>query len=144
MFCIVEIAFPILVVLHLVFLISVLCYSLSRSSIFQRMLPLFREYQAVHYYKLFCDDELSISPATCPNVAASSVSDHEYRKTDCKTNNILVFLKPDKCNFGVNLYQLVLAVIILKEAIIKMFSLCGISGKCDQIIKFKGKNQSKV
>lgn len=104
MFCIMEIAFLILVVLHLVFLISVPCYfiyiSLSRSSVFQRMLPLFREYQTVNYYKLFCDDELSISPATCPNLVASSVSDHEYRKTDCKTSNILVFLKPNKCNFG--------------------------------------------
>jgi len=93
------------------------------------MLPLFREYQTVNYYKLFCDDELSISPATCPNLVASSVSDHEYRKTDCKTSNILVFLKPNKCNFGVQLYQLVPAVIVLKETIIKIFSLCVNIGK---------------
>jgi hypothetical protein len=93
------------------------------------MLPLFSEYQAVHYYKLFCDDELSISPATCPNLAASSVSDHEYRKTDCTTSNILVFLKPNKCNFGVQMFQLVPAVIILKETVIKMFFFYGNIGK---------------
>jgi hypothetical protein len=60
MLCITEITFPILVVLYLGFLISVSCYfvSLSRSSVFQRMLHLFGEYQALHYYNLFCDDEL--------------------------------------------------------------------------------------
>jgi len=110
------------------------------------MLYLVREYQAVHYhYKLFCDDKLSICPATCLYVAAFYVSDNEYRKPDCKTSNLLVFLKPIRCNFGVQLYQLVPAVIILKEAIIKMFPLVVvISIKCDQIVKFKGENQSKV
>jgi len=93
------------------------------------MLPFFREYQAVHYYKLFYDDELSICPATCLYLAASYVSDYEHRKTHCKTSNLLVFLKPNRCNFGVQLYQLVRAVIITKEATIKMFSFCGNIGK---------------